>query len=98
MSPRLTYTLFMLLAAAAFLIARQAIPRPAPLSALSWWKRAALAWAVLVGAALGAKLGFIVAHSDDCLTGTLWLSDGKTVTTGLVGAYLAVELAKLLLG
>lgn len=98
MSPRQSYTLFMFLAAAVFLTTRHFMPRPAALAVLPWWKRAALAWAVLVGAALGAKLGFVVSRSDGWLSGTTWLGDGKTVTTGLVGAYLAVEAAKLLLG
>jgi phosphatidylglycerol---prolipoprotein diacylglyceryl transferase len=29
---------------------------------------------------------------------TVWFSDGKTITAGLIGAYLGVELGKLLLG
>jgi prolipoprotein diacylglyceryltransferase len=98
----------MLLVLAAFLLARHFLPRPRALQAVPWHFRVGLALAAFIGGALGAKLPFVVA----ALAGTLppsppgagllgdsaWLRDGKTITTGLVGAYLAVELTKLALG
>lgn len=98
MSPRAAYSLFMFLALGVFLLSRSLLPRPAPLAALPWWKRFALAWAVLVGGALGAKLPFVLDRSAGWLDGSVWLTDGKTITTGLIGAYLGVEFVKLVLG
>jgi prolipoprotein diacylglyceryltransferase len=108
MPPRLYYSLFMLLALAAFLLARHFVPRPRGLQSVPWHSRLALTLAAFIGGALGAKLPFVVAALAGTLppappgTGLLgdsaWLRDGKTITTGLVGAYLAVELTKLALG
>lgn len=102
MSPRGAYSLFMFLALGVFLLARHVLPRPPALDALPWRQRFALAWAILVGAAFGAKLPFVLFPegdtSDGWLTGSAWLADGKTVTTGLIGAYLGVEFVKLILG
>src|SRR5438045_499463 len=91
MTPRWTYTLFMLLAVAVFLLARRLSRTPPAVAALPWRKRAALGLAAFVGAAFGSKVPFV-------LDGGAWLMDGKTITTGLAGAYLAVELTKWALG
>src|SRR4051794_8967612 len=55
----------------------------------------------LLGMAIGAKLGFALAEgfwttSAPATTASFWLQafSGKTVTSGLLGAYLGVELAK----
>jgi prolipoprotein diacylglyceryltransferase len=98
MSPREAYTLFMLLALVAFLVARWLVPKPAGLLALPWRQRAALVLAGFVGGAFGAKLPFVFGSSAGLVSEEAWLADGKTITTGLVGAYLGVELAKLALG
>jgi phosphatidylglycerol---prolipoprotein diacylglyceryl transferase len=95
MPPRFYYSTFMLLALGVFLLTRRLLPQPAPLAALPWWQRAALALAGLIGGALGAKLPFVLGVSGDS---TAWLADGKTITTGLATAYLAVELTKFVLG
>jgi phosphatidylglycerol---prolipoprotein diacylglyceryl transferase len=98
MTPRLFYSSFMFLALAVFLLTRWWLPRPSALARQPWWKRAALPVAAFVGGALGAKLPFALAATpDNWLDGTAWLSDGKTVVAGLIGAYLSVELAKWLL-
>lgn len=57
-------------------------------------QRAALALGALIGAAVGAKLPFVLRDIDGLVTGYAWLSDGRTITFGLVGGYLGVELAK----
>jgi prolipoprotein diacylglyceryltransferase len=98
MGPRFSYGLFMLLALAVFLWARHFIPRPAGLAELPWWKRCLLALAGFVGGALGAKLPFAVVASEGIVSATAWFRDGKTITTGLIGAYLGVEIAKAALG
>ncbi len=91
--PRLHYTLLMLLALAVFLFVRRLVPKPAALTALPWWQRAALALAGFIGGAFAAKLPFLFGVSDEGWL-ALWFRDGKTITTGLLGAYLGVELAK----
>ena len=91
----LAYAPFMLLALAVFVLARRCFPAPGS-SALTVTQRRGLAVAGFVGGVLGAKLPFAF-DGDDWLW-SAWLADGKTVTTGLVGAYLGVELAKWVLG
>jgi phosphatidylglycerol---prolipoprotein diacylglyceryl transferase len=94
MSPRVAYAAFMLLAAAVFLLVRRCSPMPPAVAALPRLDRFALAGAAFVGGVFGAKLPF--AFGGDASAD--WLADGKTITTGLIGAYLAVELVKLALG
>lgn len=95
MLPRPYYTLFMLLSLAVFLAARQLLPKSPALARLTWRQRTMLALAGFIGGAFGAKLPFIDT-GDGFWTG-VWFRDGKTITTGLVGAYLGVELAKIAL-
>src|SRR5262245_17399201 len=97
MLPRPPYTLFMLLALGVFVLARRVTPRPPGLLALPGWKRLSLALAALIGGAVGARLPFLFGAGGDGPI-TAWFRDGKTITTGLMGAYLAVELAKWALG
>ena len=94
MSPRMAYAGFMLLAAAVFLLVRRCSPTPPTVAALPRSDRLALAGAAFVGGVLGAKLPFTLGSDP----GADWLADGKTITTGLIGAYLAVELVKWALG
>jgi phosphatidylglycerol:prolipoprotein diacylglycerol transferase len=98
MSPRLWYALFMLLAAGTFLLARRLVPRPPALAALSWEKRAVLVAAAFVGGSLGAKAPFVLGAPAGPFSLLTWTGDGKTITAGLLGAYLAVEVAKLCMG
>jgi phosphatidylglycerol:prolipoprotein diacylglycerol transferase len=96
--PRLAYTLFMLLALGVFLLARRLQPPAPAVAALPWRHRLAVALAAFIGGALGAKVPFAVAGEGGALDVNSWLADGKTLTTGLIGAYLGVELTKLALG
>ncbi len=96
MSGRLLYSFFMLLALVVFLLVRQYQPRTVRLSALSWRDRIVLTLAAFVGGSLGSKLPFALSRGG-WFTESAWLADGKTITTGLVGAYVAVEVAKLVL-
>jgi prolipoprotein diacylglyceryltransferase len=88
----------MLLALAVFLLARRFVPRPPGLMRLPGWQRAALGLAAFVGGSLGAKLPFALQDPRGWLDQSAWLSDGKSILPGLIGAYLAVELAKWYLG
>jgi phosphatidylglycerol:prolipoprotein diacylglycerol transferase len=93
--PRLLYAAFMLLAAAVFLLVRWRLPKNPAVAALPLAHRFALAAAGFVGGVFAAKLPFLIgADAAD----VPFLADGKTITTGLIGAYLAVEGVKLLLG
>jgi phosphatidylglycerol:prolipoprotein diacylglycerol transferase len=94
---RLAYVSAMLLSLAVFLVVRHFQPKPAAMTALPWQQRTALTWAALVGGAFGAKIGYALATGNNWLQAGTWLTDGKTVTTGLLGAYLAVEVVKCLL-
>lgn len=98
MPTRYYYSLFMLLALAVFLAVRQYMPKSPQLAALPFRKRLLLGWAILVGGALGAKAGYLAGSDGSFFDLPAWMIDGKTVTTGLMGAYLAVELMKLALG
>lgn len=93
--PRLLYALFMLLAAVVFLLVRWRMPKPPGVLALSRGKRFALAAAGFVGGVFAAKLPFLIGADTAPVP---WLADGKTITTGLIGAYLAVEVVKVFLG
>src|SRR5437868_13449272 len=97
MTARLLYTTFMLLALLVFVVARHFQPTPKGLAAEPWWKRTALGLAAFVGGALGAKFPFVLDSGASWFDHTAWLNDGKTITTGLIGAYVAVELTKLTL-
>jgi phosphatidylglycerol:prolipoprotein diacylglycerol transferase len=108
---RLAYAGFMLLAMAVFLLARRVLPKPVGLSAVPWRKRLGLLLAAFIGGSLGGKLPFAVSAFAGWLAGSppldagsiakelvsAWMSDGKTIVAALIGAYLAVELAKRLL-
>jgi prolipoprotein diacylglyceryltransferase len=94
MMQRISYSLFMFLALAVFLAVRHFVPRPAELRRAPWQTRAVLGLAAFIGGALGSKVPFVLGLGDGTLAPLAWLSDGKTITTGLIGAYLGVELAK----
>lgn len=87
---RIGYAACMALALAVFLLARRLAPAPPAFTALPRRHRWLLAWAAFVGGILGAKLPFLGSGA--------WLGDGKTLTTALIGGYLAVEAMKFVLG
>jgi phosphatidylglycerol:prolipoprotein diacylglycerol transferase len=91
---RFAYSGFMFLALAVFLIVRALMPRHS-LQREPWRKRLGIALGAFIGGAFGAKLPFVFDAEQGPLLG--WISDGKTITTGLMGAYLGVEIAKWLL-
>jgi phosphatidylglycerol---prolipoprotein diacylglyceryl transferase len=97
MVPRAAYAAFMLAALAVFLLTRRVLPRSAAL-ALPPEKQAALGLAAFLGGVFGAKAPFVFARGVAWADAATWAADGKTITTGLIGAYVAVELAKWALG
>ena len=94
---RYYYPLFMLLGLLVFVLARRCVPRPPALALLPWWQRLSLALAAFVGGVLGAKLPFAMTSPAGWWVPQAWFTDGKTIMTGLAGAYLAVELTKFAL-
>lgn len=74
---------------------RRATVEPLPLKRL---ERLGLVLGALIGGTLGAKIPWLVMDYEGLLTGTVWFSDGRTLTFGLVGGYLGVEITKLALG
>jgi phosphatidylglycerol---prolipoprotein diacylglyceryl transferase len=97
MTPRIAYAGFMILAAAMFLLIRRCFPTAGGLSSLTRQERLVIGLSAFIGGVLGAKLPFVFQRGADWF-GSAWLADGKTITTGLIGAYIGVELAKLALG
>lgn len=62
-------------------------------------QRFGLGFAVFVGSMLGAKAPFLWELGwQGLLNGTIWFADGKTIIGGIVGGYIAVEIAKPWLG
>jgi phosphatidylglycerol:prolipoprotein diacylglycerol transferase len=89
------YPLFMLAAVGTGLAVARAQGRTLDLSGR---QRLGLALGAFVGAMLGAKLPFLFQDWDRLASGAAWLDGGKTITTGLVGGYFGVEVAKRALG
>jgi len=61
-------------------------------------QRFAILVGAIVGGALGAKVPWLVMDPEGLVSGAVWLSDGRTITFGLVGGYFGVEVAKLSAG
>ena len=61
---------------------------------LAWWQKLGLGVGGFCGAMIGAKLPFALMDWEGLLSGTTWLSDGKTIMCGIVGGYFGVEIAK----
>jgi prolipoprotein diacylglyceryltransferase len=88
---KLLYALFMAAALGTALLLR----RRSTLPPLQRW---GVAIAAIFGAGVGAKLPFVLLAGESFLSLPAWTADGKTILSGLVGGYAAVEVAKLLLG
>ncbi|CAE7234058.1 unnamed protein product, partial [Symbiodinium sp. CCMP2456] len=56
--------------------------------------RLAIGFAAFCGAMIGSKAPFVLAGDAAWWSAPAWLANGKTILAGLVGGYLAVELAK----
>jgi phosphatidylglycerol:prolipoprotein diacylglycerol transferase len=98
MTPRFEYAAFMALALVVFVVARRLLPVPSPLAQRPAWQRWVVGVAAFVGGIFGAKLPFVLGATAGPWSAAAWLADGKTIITGLAGAYIAVELVKLAIG
>lgn len=74
------------------------LTRDAGSATLNRAQRVVLALSAIVGGTLAAKLPYVLSDPDGAISGLAWLSDGRTLTWGLVGGYFGVELAKPFLG
>jgi prolipoprotein diacylglyceryltransferase len=96
---RLLYAVCMAMALGAFLLVRSVLPKESsPLSRLGLRQRFFLATAAFFGGAISAKIPFVLASLGKSNGWMAWTADGKTLTGGLVGAYLSVEMVKVFLG
>ena len=96
--PRVFYASFMLLALAVFLLNWPADPQAAGTARAAVVELRGAGCRGLHRRRLGGKVPFAAAHQEGWFSYAAWFSDGKTIVAGLIGAYLAVELSKLLLG
>lgn len=86
-----SYPLIMLLALAA---GWQLLRRSQTKIQLSAQHKLAIGIGAFCGAMLGAKLPFALADWEGLRSGAVWFANGKTIMTGIVGAYFGVELTK----
>jgi prolipoprotein diacylglyceryltransferase len=86
------YVLFQFLALATSLAAAALFRDREP---LPWRRRLALWLGAVAGAGVGARLPFAILAAEPLFSAGAWLTDGKTVLSGLAGGYLGVEIAKL---
>lgn len=91
MSGPAAYAFFQVLA----LVTAFALRRP---SLLPPRQRAAVIAGAILGAAIGAKLPFVIFAEESPFSLDIWIRDGKTILSGLTGGYLGVEAAKLIAG
>ena len=89
------YPFIMFAAIATGWFLRSRTPQPSGLSEID---RLAVALAAFCGGMIGAKLPFVLADWRSLLELRVWLENGKTILFGMVGAYVAVELVKAMLG
>jgi phosphatidylglycerol---prolipoprotein diacylglyceryl transferase len=88
---RIPYALAMLLALTVCSILLRRSQRRLPLTG---WQKLSLGLAAFVGAFIGARAPFLLAQAATHPGSFSWLSDGKTILAGIIGAYFAVEIAK----
>ena len=87
----------MLLSVAIFFLVAKLFPMPRATTGLSPFEKWTLIGAAFIGGTLGGKLPFVLAQKS-WWSLEPWFMDGKTITTGLVGAYVSVEVAKAIQG
>ncbi|MEZ4371379.1 MAG: prolipoprotein diacylglyceryl transferase [Polyangiaceae bacterium] len=76
-------------------LVRRALPKGPSETRL---QRLALFLGAIIGSTFFAKLPYAVSDWQSLLDGSAWLKDGRTITWGLAGGYLGVEVAKLVAG
>ncbi|MCB9588188.1 MAG: prolipoprotein diacylglyceryl transferase [Polyangiaceae bacterium] len=76
-------------------LVRRALPRGPHETRL---QRLALFLGAIIGSTFFAKLPYALSDWQSLVDGSAWLKDGRTITWGLAGGYLGVEVAKLVAG
>ena len=66
--------------------------------AISKRQRLAIALGALIGGAFFAKLPYLFGDLDALISGRVWLESGRTLTLGLIGGYVGVEVSKRMAG
>jgi len=87
----ITYALTM---GAALLVCSVLLRRTQKALPLSGREKLGIGIGAFCGAMIGAKLPFLLSDWEGLLSGTAWLSHGKTIMCGIVGGYFGVEVAK----
>jgi phosphatidylglycerol:prolipoprotein diacylglycerol transferase len=90
----ITYPLLMALAIVVGALISRRTQRDLRLTSRQKW---GLGLGAFCGSFIGGKLPFVLSDWDGFLSGAAWFTDGKTIMFGLIGGYLGVEIAKLLL-
>ena len=89
------YVAIMLGAVATGVVVRRFAAPPSPLPRSQQW---ALIAGAIIGGTIAAKIPWLVMDPAGLMNGTVWINDGRTLTFGLIGGYLGVEVTKLSLG
>lgn len=76
-------------------LVRRALPRGPQETRL---QKLALYLGAIIGSTFFAKLPYALSDWPSLVDGSTWLKDGRTITWGLAGGYLGVEVAKLVAG
>ncbi|MGE0323733.1 MAG: prolipoprotein diacylglyceryl transferase [Polyangiaceae bacterium] len=76
-------------------LVRRALPKGPSETRL---QRLALFLGAIIGSTFFAKLPYALSDWQSLVDGSAWLKDGRTITWGLAGGYLGVEVAKLVAG
>jgi phosphatidylglycerol:prolipoprotein diacylglycerol transferase len=84
--------------ALAFVVGGLVARRPGPRPAMSRIEQAAVLAGALTGSMVAAKLPYLFTDMEALRTGRAWLENGRTITWGLAGGYLGVEMAKWAVG
>lgn len=90
-----TYFGLMSLALVVGLFVRRALPKGPHETRL---QKLALYLGAIIGSTFFAKLPYALSDWQSLVDGSAWLRDGRTITWGLAGGYLGVEVAKLVAG
>ncbi|QVL33828.1 prolipoprotein diacylglyceryl transferase [Telmatocola sphagniphila] len=98
MSGRFAYGACMILAVLVFLLGRRLFAVNDPSARLPLMDRIWIGISAFFGGTISAKLPFVLMNDPAMYSWETWFSDGKTLTTGLMGAYLGVEICKAIRG
>lgn len=61
---------------------------------LTWLQKLGVGLGAFCGGMIGAKLPFLLADLPGSVDGSAWISNGKTIVSGLIGGYIGVQVAE----